>query len=427
MKTYDVVVVGAGLAGLQCARLLGRDGLNVLLLDRRQSVTATIRTTGIFVRRTFEDFDFLNGLLGPPIRDVTLYSPARRTLHLQSANDEFRIGRMNAVYEGLLDDCIRADVVWSPDTSYAGLQRDERGLRIFLAGGTREMVRTRYLVGADGARSRVGRDLGLSQNRTWLVGVEEVLDHVPLEGSPRLECFLEPTLAPGYLAWVANDGHQAHVGVAGYLAAFDPLRSMARFRASLAGLVDLTRAQVRERRAGLIPVGGVLPRIINGQGLLLGDAAGAVSPLTAGGLDPCLRLSRLGARVIASFLRGGDVASLCHFSGEAFRQRFRTRLWLRRAASMFRSPLLLEVLCAALRLPGGNRLARSIFFGRGSFPDAQTDCEPPCRYLRVELGQSGQQASACLNTLADCGPPHWPQGIVVRRCLLRICESLQRS
>ncbi len=55
MKHYDTIVVGAGLAGLQCARLLGRRGLSVLLLDRKTSLDTSIHTTGIFVRRTLED------------------------------------------------------------------------------------------------------------------------------------------------------------------------------------------------------------------------------------------------------------------------------------------------------------------------------------------------------------------------------------
>jgi glycine/D-amino acid oxidase-like deaminating enzyme len=35
MEHFDVVVVGAGLAGLQCARLLGERGFRVLLVDRK--------------------------------------------------------------------------------------------------------------------------------------------------------------------------------------------------------------------------------------------------------------------------------------------------------------------------------------------------------------------------------------------------------
>ena len=74
MRTsYDVTIIGAGLAGLQCARLLARQGLSVLLVDRKNTLDQKIHTTGIFVRRTLVDFDLPEDCLGPPIRNVTLY------------------------------------------------------------------------------------------------------------------------------------------------------------------------------------------------------------------------------------------------------------------------------------------------------------------------------------------------------------------
>lgn len=52
----DVLVVGAGLAGIHTATLLARRGHEVLLVERRPTLTGAIRTTGILVRRTLDDF-----------------------------------------------------------------------------------------------------------------------------------------------------------------------------------------------------------------------------------------------------------------------------------------------------------------------------------------------------------------------------------
>ena len=370
MKDYDVVIIGAGLGGLQCARLLGGMGARVLLADCKQSLDAGVHTTGIFVRRTLEDFDLPEDCLGPPVRRVVLYSPWRRTLHLESPHDEFRVGRMGRLYLRYLDECIERGVHWSPGTRYSGFEPEGESLIINLeTRGLTRSVRARFLVGADGARSSVARSLGLDSNQEWIVGVEDVFSDVPLSGPPSFHCFLDSRIAPGYLAWVVHDGLETHIGVGGYPKLFEPLAALEKFSASLKEVVDLRGARRVERRGGRNPVGGVLRRIANERGLLVGDAAGAVSPLTAGGLDPCMRLSSLAAEVTFNYLSTGERSALEPYSGEAFRSRFVSRLWMRRTASALREPHLLEAACAVLRLPGFRSLAQHVFFGRGSFPD----------------------------------------------------------
>ena len=370
MGNYDVTIIGAGLAGLQCARLLGRKGLRVLLVDRKNTLDQKIHTTGIFVRRTLLDFDIPDDCLGPAINHVTLYSPALRSMEFVSEHDEFRIGRMGQLYQRYLRQCLHAGVEWLPETSYLGFVSTNGKLTVRL--GDNE-VTTRYLIGADGARSRVGRDLQLDQNREWIVGVESVYEGAVLDGPPRLLCFLDPELAPGYIAWIAHDGEEAHLGVGGYSANFDPNAALETFRSRVAHIIDLRHAKQIERRAGYIPVGGVLRNIANTNGLLLGDAAGAVSPLTAGGLDPCMRLSAFAAQVVSEYLSSGDPQVLSAYSGELFRARFASRLWARRIAANLNQRQLIELGCTVLRFPLLNRIARHVFFGRGSFPDVSQE------------------------------------------------------
>ncbi|MFY1671012.1 NAD(P)/FAD-dependent oxidoreductase [Plantactinospora sp. WMMB334] len=372
MQTVDVLVVGAGLAGLHTARLLAERDLTVMVVDRRRSLSTGIRTTGIFVRRTLDDFDLPDHLLGPGVRDVLLYPPSRRApIRLTSDRDEYRVADMAGVYAHALRAAELAGAQVRLGVRYVGASAGT----VRFAGA--EPLVARFVVGADGARSRVARDLGLDVNRRFIVGAELVHPIASGSTTPTFHCVLDPRVAPGYLGWLIDDGRHAHLGVAGYP---DAMRSGIRhllesFAADAPGSTAPTGPI--ERRGGPIPVGGVLRRLACPAGLLVGDAAGAVSPLTAGGLDPCLRMSELAAVVTAEYLRIGDRRILHRYDGNALRSRFRGRLALRRILAGIRSPAVAEAAVAVLRHRAGRLLAARILFGDNSFPDLDPRLSKP--------------------------------------------------
>jgi flavin-dependent dehydrogenase len=352
----DVLVVGAGLAGLHTARLLALQGFDVLVCERRGELDVGIRTTGIFVRRTLEDFALPEHRLGPAVRRVLLYPPSLRDpVELLSGRDEYRVADMAGIYAHTLAEARAAGA------------RVRLGVRYPAPG-----ITARFTIGADGARSTVARRLGLDVNRRLIIGAEEVFA-VRAAATPTFHCVLDPRLAPGYLAWLVDDGEHAHVGLAGRpdrLAA--PLPRLLRTFRDAFPAVPTPAGPVR-RRGGPIPVGGVLRRIACPDGLLVGDAAGAVSPLTAGGLDPCLRLSQLAAAVTGDYLRTGDPSVLRHYDGAALRARFRGRLLLRDVLSRMENPAPAELAFRLLRTRPGRAAATRLLFGDGSFPDASYD------------------------------------------------------
>ena len=373
METFDVVVIGACLAGLEITRALSKSGLSVLLADRKTSLEKPVHTTGIFVRRTLEDFELPLDCLGAVVRHVNLYAPSGRSLELESPHAEYRVGNMAKLYGRMLEEAQQLGAVFSNATHFRGSSKAIHGSVVHLERlGQDFTIKAKLIVGADGAVSKVAMDLKLERNSKFLVGVEDVFEGMPLEGKPCFHVFLDPKIAPGYIAWLVNDGEHVHLGTGGDAAKFDAVQALEMFKKQLNSRFDFSRATLLERRGGRIPVGGMLKKIANTRGLLIGDAAGAVSPLTAGGLDPAIRISRYAAKVIHHALAVNDLSLLEAYNNSHWQKSFQTRLWLRRLLSSINNPALLELGVAAASLPGLKSIAWKIFFGRGT----RTSSEP---------------------------------------------------
>ena len=72
----------------------------------------------------------------------------------------------------------------------------------------------------------------------------------------------------------------------------------------IAPVIDLTGVRPSSVRAGLIPCGGVVRPAAASRVLLVGDAAGMVSPVTAGGIHTALKHGLAAGNAVADFLRG---------------------------------------------------------------------------------------------------------------------------
>ena len=125
----------------------------------------------------------------------------------------------------------------------------------------------------------------------------------------RLHCFIDRRLAPGYIGWIVAGVGVIQVGLAGRVQAgrLTATEAMAPFLEKIAPIVEFRSAKPVSIRAGMIPCGGVVAPVAARRIMLVGDAAGMVSPVTAGGIHTALKHGLAAGHAIADFLNGkGD-------------------------------------------------------------------------------------------------------------------------
>ena len=294
-KTCDIVVIGAGFAGLACARRAAERGLSVLVLDRKSEPGERIHTTGILVKEAWEEWAAPARLVRR-IHRVRIYTPSHKSVDLEHDGYFFMATDTAGLMRHLVRETRQAGAEVRFGQRYRGASANSRTLKLEGSG-----IRCRFLVGADGAQSEVATDFGLDRNLRLLKGTEWEFEPAAVDGDS-LHCFLDPQRAPGYIGWVVPGVRATQVGLAAHRDARADIRG---FVTDIDPIFGLSGRRVLERRGGLIPVGGLLRSFYRERVLLVGDAAGMVSPLTAGGIHKAYRFGKLAADAIADHLEHG--------------------------------------------------------------------------------------------------------------------------
>jgi geranylgeranyl reductase family protein len=312
-SSCEILIVGAGPAGSALARHLARAGREVVLVEARRHprtktcaeyasprISDELRILGI------EAADWQRSAVPVSGMRIVVGDDGFRLRYADGGGERSAWGLDRPGFDALLAQAAAdAGASVHEKTSFQGpILQGGRVMGAVLrdAQGAHE-VRARWVVGADGARSRVARSLGVSRP---LVAPRRLGLVARYKGVPGIDSYGEMHVGKGFyigLAPVPNG--QLNVGMALPLSRDGDSRLPAeqRLESAIASIPAVSARLSSSRRLtpihGAAPIGHRVTRPAGHGWLLIGDAAGFIDPFTGEGIYRALRSARLAADALA--------------------------------------------------------------------------------------------------------------------------------
>jgi geranylgeranyl reductase family protein len=322
-QRFEVIVAGAGPAGLQAAIAAAERGASVLVFDKKTTIGAPVRC-GEFFPCKEEMLDLLPGsrdfahLFEIPTDAITNTCETLRIFSPRGKCSEFP-------FKAHVLDRVVLEQHMAKEAHELGAEIKlgrtvhvfENDSKIRLGASEQDSFEAQVVIAADGFPSMTATSGGLSCDRYALpenvaTNYQYVMDGLDIE-SDVTEMYMGTSIAPGGYGWIIpKSSTTANIGI-GIRTTFKPGRGkdhLDHFVHSYPLTVDkLHSGKIRTMIADVVPVDGAVSQTYSERILLTGDAAGMVMPTNGGGIPTAMVSGRIAGEIAALHVKRNEPLS----------------------------------------------------------------------------------------------------------------------
>jgi geranylgeranyl reductase family protein len=302
----DVVVIGAGPAGIHAASLLARGGLDVALFEAQNRIGERAICSGVVGDEAFARFNLPTHPILSEIRCIQAVSPGGRKLEHRTDTPLAQVIDKGEFNRALAQRAANAGVQIRLGSWVNSLEVEKHsvGVRYRSAGTGPASLRAHVAIITTGVNGSLNYALGLAQPRQFLRALQTELT-LPANGlGNATRVFVGQGVAPGAFGWeipLGNDRWRV-----GLMTEQNPEPFFAKLVRRVAPQVDISTLRIDRKGIAQAAVGRcVIDRVI-----AAGEAAGHIKTTTGGGIYYGLLSAELvGDVVIRAFRRKSFNAS----------------------------------------------------------------------------------------------------------------------
>jgi geranylgeranyl reductase family protein len=298
---WDAIVVGAGPAGSTAAYRLAATGASVALLDRASFPRDKPCGGGVTLRAARQLPFAIRPVVEQVVTTAELRLGFRRTAVRGRGGPLAFMTQRRRLDHFLAEKAAAAGADFRDAVKVTAVETDADGATV-TAGG--ERLHGRTVIGADGVNGVTARSLELGGNRTVGVALEGNLSYSKIDAERyRGRFLLELGTIPGGYGWLFPKGDHVNIGVGGWETEGPRLR---RHLEELCTVYGVTMDDLEQVRGYRLPCRAHDSALARGRGLIVGDAAGLIDPLTGDGMFEAFLSARFATEAVERLLAGDE-------------------------------------------------------------------------------------------------------------------------
>lgn len=308
----DVLIVGAGPIGSTIAYYLCRNGLKVIITEKKTKIGYPLQCAGILSRNIFNYTDLPNEVILNTVKGAFLHTK-NHILNVKKDSDVAYVIDRIAYDEYLLN---RACKNGAKLINQKAIDFDiENGLTYL---SNNQKIKSKIIIGCDGYNSKLSKAMGNEQSNFLASQMLVKINDENIKSFRKttsqiydfVDTYLLEEVLPGFIWCIPLGNNQYRIGL------FSNLSHKKQDELLIDFLNNNFEYEIIDKYKGFIPIFNEKNKIVKNRAILIGDAAAQVKPTSGGGLLIAFDACEISSKYVIDAIKKNDLDQLRGYEKE---------------------------------------------------------------------------------------------------------------